>query len=118
MPPSGKMPVSTAALRTTSHAAPMSRRSSRLAEYSIVKCGIAVSLPVFFIRLSEVAADRAVGAIIGLNCVALAGLDRTDEGAGEHDLSGLQRKAERRDLVGKPGNGGGGMIEHAGGEAG
>ncbi|MGY4486714.1 ribosomal protein L28 [Bradyrhizobium sp. LM3.2] len=47
MPPSGKMPVSTAALRTISQTAPMSRRLSRLAEYSIVKCGIAVSLPVF-----------------------------------------------------------------------
>src|SRR3569833_816256 len=118
MPPSGKMPVSTADLRTTSQTRPMSRRPSRLAEYSIVKCGIAVSLPVFFVRLSEVAAHRAVGAIVGLNCVALAGLDRTDEGAGEHDLAGLQCKAERCSLVGKPGHGGRGMIEHAGGKAG
>src|SRR4051794_9667726 len=74
--------------------------------------------PCLFVRLGEVAAHRAVGAIIGLNCVALAGLDRTDEGAGEHDLSGLERKAERCDLVGEPGNGRGGMIEHAGGKAG
>src|SRR6476646_6364313 len=91
MPPSGKMPVSTAALRTTSHTAPMSRRRSRLAEYSMVKCGMAVSLPVFLLS-GEVAAHRAVGAIIGLNCVALAGLDRADEGARKHDLSGLERK--------------------------
>src|SRR3954466_13791542 len=42
--------------------------------------------PCLFVRLGEVAAGGAVGAIIGLNCVALAGLDRTDEGAGEHDL--------------------------------
>src|SRR4051812_16930437 len=74
--------------------------------------------PCFLVRLSEVAAHRAVGAIIGLDCVALAGLDRTDERAGEHDLSGLERKAERCDLVGEPGNGRGGMIEHAGGKAG
>src|SRR6478736_5428593 len=73
--------------------------------------------PCLFGRLSEVAAHRAVGAIIGLNCVALAGLDRTDEGAGEHDLPGLERKAERRDLVGEPGHRSRGMIEHAGGKA-
>src|SRR5215510_4518554 len=116
MPPSGKISVSTAALRTTSHTAPMSRRLSRFAEYSIVKCGMRFhSLSSY--SSGEVAAHRAVGAIVGLNCVALAGLDRTDEGAGEHDLSRLQRKAERRDLVGEPGDGSCGMIEHAGSEA-
>src|ERR1035437_4539945 len=40
MPPSGKTPVSTAALRTTSTTLPISTRASRLAEYSMVKCGI------------------------------------------------------------------------------
>jgi hypothetical protein len=40
MPPSGKMPLFTAALRTTSTTSAMSMRPSRLAEYSIVKCGM------------------------------------------------------------------------------
>src|SRR5579883_2245433 len=116
MPPSGKMPVSTAALRTTSTTLPMSRCASRLAEYSIVKCGMAKSLHVA--RSSEMAAHGSVGAIVGLDCVALAGLDRADEGARQHDLARLQRKSVGSDLVGKPGDGGGGMIEHAGGKSG
>src|ERR1035437_6875949 len=40
MRPSGKTPVSTAALRSTSTTLPISTRASRLAEYSIVKWGI------------------------------------------------------------------------------
>src|SRR6476661_3700385 len=40
MPPSGKIPVSIAALRTTSTTSPMSTLASRLAEYSMVKCGM------------------------------------------------------------------------------
>src|SRR5882724_10051379 len=40
MPPSGKILVSTAALRTVSTTLSISTRASRLAEYSIVKCGI------------------------------------------------------------------------------
>src|SRR6267154_3537670 len=40
MPPSGKIPVSTAALRTVSTTLSISTRASRLAEYSSVKCGI------------------------------------------------------------------------------
>src|SRR3984893_9239551 len=44
MPPSGKIPVSTAALRTTSTTLPISTRDSRLAEYSMVKCGMSGSL--------------------------------------------------------------------------
>src|SRR6201995_1542900 len=114
MPPSGKMPVSTAALRTTSTTLAMSTRLSRSAEYSMVKCGMGCLRVVS----GEIAADRAVGAIIGLDCVALAGLDRTDEGTGPTDLAGLERQPMRRDLVGKPGDGRGGMIEHTGGKAG
>src|SRR6185437_12059192 len=118
MPPSGKMPVSTAALRTTSTTFPMSTRLSRLAEYSIVKCGMAVFTPCYCSASAEIAADRAVGAIIGLDCVALAGLDRTDEGTGQHDLARLERKTMRRDLVGEPGDRSRRMVEHAGGEPG
>src|SRR6185437_12437597 len=66
----------------------------------------------------EVAAHAAIGTIVGLNRVAFAGLDRADERAGEHDLAGLQRKPERRDLVGEPRHAGGGMVEHAGGKPG
>src|SRR6185437_1537364 len=115
MPPSGKMPVSTAALRTTATTVPMSTRPSRLAEYSIVKCGMAVSLPM---GSGEIAAHRAVDSIVRLDCVALAGLDRTDEGAGEHDLAGLKCQPMRRNLVGEPRDCGSGMIEHAGGKPG
>src|ERR1700722_19378517 len=111
MPPSGKTPVSTAALRTTSTTLSMSTRPSRLAEYSIVKCGMAGSLHVR--DSDEIATDRAVGAIVGLDCVALAGLDRTDERPRQHDLAGFQRQPVGCDLVGKPGHGGRGMIEHA-----
>src|SRR5579859_3169008 len=67
---------------------------------------------------SEITTHRAVGSIVGLDCVALAGLDRTDEGAGEHDLARLQRQSMRRDLVREPRDRGGGMIEHAGGKPG
>src|SRR5271166_2411655 len=117
MPPSGKMPVSTAALRTISTTFPMSIRESRLAEYSMVKCGMAGSLLRFLKdKSSEVTAHRTIGTIVGLNCVALAGLDRADEGAGQHHLAGFERKPERSDLVGEPGHAGGGMIEHAGGK--
>src|SRR5690349_10382065 len=116
MPPSGKMTASTAALRTTSTILAMSTWPSRLAEYSIVKCGIAVSLPVVFLS-AEVAAHRAVGAIVGLDCVALAGLDRTDERAGQHDLTGFERQPVRCDLVGEPRNCSRGMVEDTGGEA-
>src|SRR5581483_6628023 len=114
MPPSGKMPVSTAALRTTSTSSLMSTRLSRSAEYSMVKCGMGCLRVVS----GEIAADRAVSAIIGLDCVALAGLDRTDEGTRQHDLTRLERKPVRRDLVGEPGDSGRRMIEHAGGKAG
>src|SRR6185437_530306 len=117
MPPSGKIPVSTAALRTISTTLLMSSRASRLAEYSSVKCGMSGSLQRF-LRSGEVAAHRAVGTIIGLNGVALAGLDRTDERSRQHHLAGLKRQSKRRDLVGKPGHAGGGMVEHAGGEPG
>src|SRR5690349_6509625 len=99
MPPTGKMPVSTAARRTISQTSLMSTASSRLAECSIVKCGMAGFLP--FARASgEVAAHRAVGAVIGLDRVALARLDRTDERAGQHDLACLEREPPCRDLVG------------------
>src|SRR5580693_6690585 len=116
MPPSGKMPVSTAALRTTSTTFSMSTRPSRLAEYSIVKCGMAGSLHVR--DSDEIATDRAVGAIVGLDCVAPAGLDRTDERSRQHDLACFQRKPVAGDRVGEPRDGGCGMIEHACGEPG
>src|SRR6266404_5439955 len=117
MPPSGKMPVSTAALRTTSTTLPISTRASRLAECSIVKCGMAGSL-LTFEASSEVTAHGAVGTIIGLDRVAFAGLDRTNEGTREHHLTGFERQPVRRDLVGKPGYSRRGMIEHAGGKPG
>src|ERR1700759_4724984 len=103
MPPSGKMPVSTAALRTTSTSLLMSTRLSRLAEYSMVKCGMGCLRVVS----GEKEDHRALSAITGLDCVALAGLDRTDEGTGQHDLARLERQPVRRDLVGEPGDRGG-----------
>src|SRR5882672_12952144 len=107
MPPSGKMPVSTAALRTSSATASMSTRASRLAEYSMVKCGMFCT-PAFPVAASsEVTAHRAVGSIVGLDRVAFAGLDRANERSGQHHLAGLQREPVRRDLVGEPGYRGG-----------
>src|SRR5713226_3652897 len=115
MPPSGKIPVSTATLRTTSTTLPMATRASRLAEYSSVKCGMSGSLLRFLRgRSSEVAADRPIRSIIGLNRVAFAGFDRANERSGQHHLTRFERKSVRRDLVGEPGHAGGGMIEHAG----
>src|SRR6478609_1930719 len=67
---------------------------------------------------SEVTAHRAVGAIIGLDRVAFAGFDRADERSRQHHLTGFQCEPIRRDLVGEPGHGGGGMIEHAGSKPG
>src|SRR5438477_10423639 len=105
MPPSGKMPVSTAALRTISTASPMSTKASRLAEYSIVKCGMFCPPAVPAEASSrEVAAHRAVGTVVGLNCVALAGLDRADERSRQHDLTWFEGKPEGCDLVGEPGD--------------
>src|SRR5882757_9151480 len=101
MPPSGKIPVSTAALRTTSTTSAISTRSSRLAEYSIVKCGMFCLLQRFRqIASSEVAAHRTIGTVVGLDRVALAGLDRANERSRQHHLTRLQRQPMRRDLVG------------------
>src|SRR5690349_2433927 len=117
MPPIGKMPVSTDALRTSSTTTAMSTRLSRLAEYSIVKCGMA-STPDFSCRdLSEITAHRAIRSIVGLDRVALAGLDRADEGSRQHHLSRLERQSIRRDLAREPGHGGRGMVEYAGRKA-
>src|SRR5258707_11682227 len=117
MPPSGKIPVSTAALRTTSTTLSISTRASRLAEYSIVKCGMSGSLLCGGVS-SEVAAHRAIRTIVGLDRVAFAGLDRANERSRQHHLAGLERKSVGRDLVGEPGHAGRGMIEHAGGKPG
>src|SRR6266568_8091556 len=117
MPPSGKIPVSTAALRTTSTTLSISTRASRLAEYSIVKCGMSGSLLCGGVS-GEVAAHRAIRTIVGLDRVAFAGLDRANERSRQHHLAGLKRKSVGRDLVGKPGHAGRGMIEHAGGKPG
>src|SRR5262245_8392440 len=114
MPPIGKMPVSTAALRTSSTTAPMSTLLSRLAEYSMVKCGIAVHSRFFLSRaLREVTAHRTVGSVVGLDGVALAGLDRTDERSRQHHLARFEGKPVGRNLVGEPCHRCGGMVEHA-----
>src|ERR1700736_3382560 len=118
MPPSGKMPVSIAATRTTSTTSLMSTRVSILAEYSIVKCGMFRTPAVSLAASSEVAAHRAVSSIVGLDRVAFAGLDRANKGTRQHHLSRLERQAIRRDLVGEPGHRGRGMVEYAGGKAG
>src|SRR5882757_6450472 len=118
MPPSGKIPVSTAALRTSSTTMAMSTLASRLAEYSIVKCGISCTPAIPVEASTEVAAHRAVGTIISLDRVAFAGFDRANEGTRQHHLSGFERQSIGRDLVGEPGDRGRGMIEHAGGKAG
>src|SRR5215475_12901181 len=94
MPPTGKMPVSTAALRTNSTTSAMSTRLSRLAEYSMVKCGMAVHSRFFLSpALREVTAHRTVRSIVGLDRVALAGLDRTDERSRQHHLARFERKS-------------------------
>src|SRR5215813_15195240 len=117
MPPIGKMPVSTAASRTSSTTAPMSTRLSRLAEYSMVKCGMAVHSRFFLSRaLREVTAHRTIGSIVGLDRVALAGLDRADERSRQHHLASFKRKSIWRDLVGEPRDCRRGMVEHAGGK--
>src|SRR4029077_2975861 len=113
MPPTGNIPVSTAALRTISQTSLMSTASSRLAEYSIEKCGMAGFLPFVLKASAEVATHRAVGAIVGLDGVALAGLDRADERSAQHDVARLQRQSVDCDLIGKPGDAVGRMIEHA-----
>src|ERR1700676_4853138 len=118
MPPSGKIPVSTAALRTSSTISAMSTRASRLAEYSMVKCGMS-GLPNFSSRASsEVTAHRSISTIVGLNRVAFAGLDRANERSRQHHLPRFERQPVGRDLVGEPGHGGRGMVEHAGGQSG
>src|SRR5689334_1820013 len=60
----------------------------------------------------EVTTHRSIRSIVGLNRVAFAGLDRTDERASQHHLTGLDRQPQRRELVGKPGYTGRGMIEN------
>src|SRR6266702_8503469 len=118
MPPSGKMPVSTAALRTSSTTFPISTWPSMLAEYSIVKCGMCRTPAIPVDASSEVATHRTVRSIVGLDRVAFAGLDRSDEGTRQHHLSRLERQSIRRDLVGEPCHRGRGMVEHACGKAG
>src|SRR5438067_3506 len=66
----------------------------------------------------EVTANRAIRSIVGLDRIAFAGLDRANERSRQHHLAGLKREPEWRDLVGKPGHTGGGMIEYAGGKPG
>src|SRR6202161_541939 len=89
MPPSGKIPVSIAALRTTSTTLAMSTRESRLAEYSSVKCGMA-DHSISNVS-GEVAADAAIGTIIGLNGVAFGGLGWGDERTGPDPPGGPRR---------------------------
>src|SRR3984957_19816732 len=92
MPPSGKIPVSTAALRTTSTISPMSTRASRLAEYSSVKCGMSCFLRRFLRAVSgEIAAYRAIRAVVGLDGVTLAGLDGGNDRSRQYHLTRLQR---------------------------
>src|SRR4051812_44797515 len=82
MPPSGKMPVSTAALRTISTTSAISTRASILAEYSIVKCGIAIPLQLA-VGDRKVAVHRAVATIIGLDRAALRIWEMNDP---QHEL--------------------------------
>src|SRR4029078_1368773 len=103
MPPSGKMPVSTAALRTSSTTRPKSMHPSRLAEYSIVKCGM-FDGSRFPKASAEVTAHGPIRSIVGLDRVALAGFDRTDERTRQHHLAGFERQSIGRDLVGEPGH--------------
>src|SRR3977135_980449 len=100
MPPSGKIPLSTAALRTTSTTLSISTRASRLAEYSIVKCGMSGSLLCGGVS-SEVAAHRAIRTIVGLDRVAFAGLDRANEGTGQHNLTDFKPTPVGRHLRGQ-----------------
>src|SRR5712664_3473468 len=94
MPPSGKIPVSTAALRTASTTLPISTRASRLAEYSRVKCGMS-QLRFFRTTSGEITTHRAIQTIVSLDRVAFAGLDRADERSRQHHPTGLERKTQR-----------------------
>src|SRR4051794_332238 len=76
------------------------------------------SLQLFLFTSREVATHRAIGAIVGLDRVAFAGLDRAYERSRQHHLAGFQRQAVGRDLVGEPGYRRRGMVEHAGGKPG
>src|SRR5436190_23160149 len=66
----------------------------------------------------EVTANRPIRSIVGLDRVAFAGFDRANERSRQHHLTWLKRQPEWRDLVGKPGDAGGRMIEYAGGKPG
>ena len=66
----------------------------------------------------EMAAHHSVRAVIRLDGIAAARLDRPDEGARKHDLSRLERKAERAELVREPGDAVRRMVEDARGEPG
>src|ERR1700738_1351777 len=52
----------------------------------------------------EVTAHGAVRPIVGLNLVALAGFDRTDERSRQHHLPRFERQSMGCDLVGQPGD--------------
>src|SRR5580692_4854115 len=68
--------------------------------------------------LSEMATHHSVGAVVGLDRVALSGFERPNEGSREHDLAGLERGIERAELADEPGNAVRRMIEHTRGEPG
>src|SRR5690242_19681532 len=53
---------------------------------------------------------------IGVQGITFLREDDPGEGAGKHDMPGLERVAVRADLVGEPGDAERGVAEHAGGE--
>src|SRR5215468_12562742 len=63
----------------------------------------------------ETAGDRPQRAIVDMKDVARARFDSAGEGAAQHELTGLERNVEGRQLVGEPGDAVGRMVEHRGG---
>src|SRR5256714_956535 len=96
MPPSGKMPVSTAALRTSSPARAMAAGGMEMGKFLVGKLRIVLPQGFLFLKSKETP-PGAVGTIIGLDRVTFAGFDRADERSRQHDLTGFEREVIRRD---------------------
>src|SRR5262245_626244 len=62
----------------------------------------------------ETAGDRPQRAIVDMKDVAGARFNGAGEGTAQHELTGLERNVEGRELVGKPGDAVGRMVEHRG----
>src|SRR5271166_732511 len=83
------------------------------------KAWMAGPSPAMTVRESnKLQGDAAERTEIGVQRVALLGVDHAREGTGENQMAGLERDAVLAELVGKPGDAERRMAEHAGGDAG